>query len=848
VTERILIVEDDPATREGLTMLLETLGYSVATAPDGLAALAALKTEPPDVMLLDLILPGDISGIQILQTARQVVPQVGAIIMTGYPNAETTVEALRLGAFDYLTKPFDLGRMSSLLTQLVNRQRQARRAAETLGQLETISRCNRIGIYSVDLTGTFTYWGCSGLLGYLAEEVTGRTSLAALVVTPGFDMATELEACRRAGSTLREDQVRRRDGAVLTIRTKLVSLFDPEHRPIGYAAYLLDVSEEQRLRAAQQEQLLEMESRLREQAQLADAVRILGEATRNGVRLPDLISLGLAAVLGSVVGARFAWCFLRTGQEEGLRPVPVEDERQVFLGGAAHAGDNPHVSAAGLCGAGPCDCVRKLAGLQVLPLQPAMVPCRRLPALAGSGAGASAGHLSLPLVFRGDLIGTLNVANEGYGTFTSEETSRLAILGDTLAAGIAATRLAKQAETRTRHLRETQGRTDRTERLRAVGELASGVAHDFNNLLTAILGSAELLSRTEGDTHRQEELQTIRRAARDGAEMVRRILEYTRTRREPHLVAVDLPEVVREAVELTRGRWKNAVQARGVTIEIHLELQPVPQAAGNPSELREMLTNLILNAVDAMPQGGHLTLGTHLVPGQSVDPPEWIEVTVADTGAGMAPEILDRIFDPFFSTKEGSGVGLGLAVAHGIVERHQGEIAVRSVPGEGTTFTVRLPAASADTARPPAEASGGPVPVGEAVAYQPSARVARILVVDDEPKLAQLLRSFLELQGHRVWTVTEGAAAVTLLSDHVFDLLLTDLGMPEMSGWDVAREARRLRPHLPVIMVSGWGAQIDPQQVAESGVAEVVQKPYTFETIHQVIESVLRQHPPDASA
>ncbi len=159
-----------------------------------------------------------------------------------------------------------------------------------------------------------------------------------------------------------------------------------------------------------------------------------------------------------------------------------------------------------LCGAGPCDCVRKLAGLQVLPLQPTMVPCRRLAALDGSGVDASAGHLSLPLVFRGDVIGTLNVANEGYGPFTSEETSRLAVLANALAAGIAATRLAVQAETRRHeHLRETQGRTDRSERLRAVGEVASGVAHDFNNLLTAILGSAELLSRAEEDPHRQED-------------------------------------------------------------------------------------------------------------------------------------------------------------------------------------------------------------------------------------------------------------------------------------------------------------------------------------------------------
>ena len=123
-----------------------------------------------------------------------------------------------------------------------------------------------------------------------------------------------------------------------------------------------------------------------------------------------------------------------------------------------------------------------------------------------------------------------------------------------------------------------------------------------------------------------------------------------------------------------------------------------------------------------------------------------------------------------------------------------------------------------------------------------------ILVVDDEPKLAQLLQAFLELQGHQVWTTTEGAAAVTLLAERTFDLLLTDLGMPEMSGWDVAREARRIRPDLPVFMVSGWGAEIDPQQVAESGVAEVIQKPYTFETIHQVIDNVLRQSAPAPSA
>jgi signal transduction histidine kinase/ActR/RegA family two-component response regulator len=438
------------------------------------------------------------------------------------------------------------------------------------------------------------------------------------------------------------------------------------------------------------------------------------------------------------------------------------------------------------------------------------------------------------------MIGLLNVAKVGRGTFAPEETTRLEIVADELALGVSAGHWAAKTEETARQLRETQGRTVRTERLRAVGELASGVAHDFNNLLTAILGSAELLSREETDPHRLEELQTIQHAAQDGAETVRRILEYTRVRHNQDLVRVALPNVIREAVELTRGRWRNAVQARGVTIDVHLDLDVVRPVMGNPAELREMLTNLILNAVDAMPDGGRLTLGLREVPhGENAST---VEMLVEDTGTGMAPEVLEHIFDPFFTTKEGTGAGLGLAVAYGIVARHQGETTVRSVPGQGTCFTIRLPVAADQVDR---DGVNAPIdemrPVGTRLASARRVQAARILVVDDEPKLAQLLQSFLELQGHRASTVTGGAEALALLGRESFDLLLTDLGMPGMSGWDLAREARRRQPDLPVILVSGWGAQIDPQHVAETGITEVIQKPYTFETVHKVIEAALRE-------
>jgi PAS domain S-box-containing protein len=842
VAERILIVDDDPATREGLAMLLGTLGYRVMAAPDGPTALAALRAEPPDVLLLDLILPGDMSGIQLLQNARQVAPNVGAIVMTGYPSAETTVEALRLGAFDYLTKPFDLGRMSGLLTQLVGRLRQERQAAETLRQLDTISRCNRVGIYTLNLAGMFSCWGCAGLLGYAAEDMVGRQTPSVFVDSPGYDLREELDACRREGSTLREHQVRRKDGTRLSLRTKLVLLVDSRRQPIGYAGYLLDVSEERRQQTTQQERILEMERRLADQARLAETLRTLGQAARNAVRLPDLVSLALAGALRLVPSARFAWCFLRDGKEEGLPAVPVDEERVVYLGGAAHSRPELQRSAAALCDAGACGGIRALAGLEPPQVRPGVVSCRRLEALGEAAIDGSPCHVSLPLVFRGETIGLMNVANEGYVPFTPHESEQLALLADEFAVAVAVVRLAVKADEVSRQLQETQGRTARTERLRAVGELASGVAHDFNNLLTAILGSAELLLREEVDPARLEPLRTIRRAAEDGAETVRRILEYTRVQQDRPLTRVDVAEIIREAVELTRGRWRNAVQARGVTVDVQLDLESVPPVLGNPAELRETMTNLILNAVDAMPLGGRLTLVTRAAGDGGAC--RTVEIGVEDTGTGMAPEVLARVFDPFFTTKEGSGAGLGLAVAHGIVQRHGGEITARSVLGQGTTFTIHLPAAADDTDA--VASSGSPVDrlaVGPVLPLKSPERVARILVVDDEPKLAQLLQSFLELQGHDVRTATSGAMALTLLAERSFDLLLTDLGMPEMSGWDVAREAQRLRPALPVIMVSGWGAEIDPQQVAESGVVEVIQKPYTFETIHQVIDKVLTQSP-----
>ncbi len=230
----------------------------------------------------------------------------------------------------------------------------------------------------------------------------------------------------------------------------------------------------------------------------------------------------------------------------------------------------------------------------------------------------------------------------------------------------------------------------RSERLRALGELAGGVAHDFNNYLTVILGNTQLLladSKGNGDDGRCESLQTIERAASDAAETVRRIQEFTRVRTARSFTMVDINSVIAGAVDVSRPRWKDEALARGVEIDLLSSPGDVPPVNANSSELGEVFMNLIINAADALKKGGAIEI-------ESRARGHWVEVMVADNGEGMEEEVMRRIFDPFFTTKGTAGVGLGLSVTYGIINRHGGEISVESSPGVGTTFCVRLPMAT----------------------------------------------------------------------------------------------------------------------------------------------------------
>ena len=389
-------------------------------------------------------------------------------------------------------------------------------------------------------------------------------------------------------------------------------------------------------------------------------------------------------------------------------------------------------------------------------------------------------------------------------------------------------RLAAEARTRAAEERERQSR-----KLQSLGTLAGGIAHDFNNLLLAIVGFTELVQRqVPNDPVAQEDLGQVLRAADRGRQLVQRILAFSR-QRELVRVPVRLDHVVSESLALLRASLPS-------TIEIRSTLDPAtPQVLADETQLQQVLLNLATNSAHAMKDGGVLEVqvrpervsaeAAQLHP--DLRPGLHVRFSVIDNGAGMPPEVRERIFEPFFTTKPvGEGTGLGLSVILGIVHSFEGAIAVESEPGRGTRVDVWLPAhvvAHEPTAG--RAATGGPV----------AAR--HVLFVEDEEVLAQLERRQLQSLGFRVTVYTSSLDALEDFKrrPHEFDVLVTDNTMPRMTGLQLAAEITRLRPDLPVLMVSGYADNADPDVLRASGIRATLRKPHTARELDAALAALL---------
>jgi signal transduction histidine kinase/CheY-like chemotaxis protein len=375
-----------------------------------------------------------------------------------------------------------------------------------------------------------------------------------------------------------------------------------------------------------------------------------------------------------------------------------------------------------------------------------------------------------------------------------------------------------QSAVRERELAEARGKLDDNARMRALGELASGMAHDLNNTLGALSLRIELLANDPNSPAAQgDNIEAIRRICTDAAERVRRLQDFARRRDRP-LVPIDPAEVVRDAVDLARSELDRAAQLQGRLFDITARLPALPAVRGDVNDLVHVFINLFLNARDAMPDGGKIEVSA-LVDANRV------RFYVSDQGTGIPEEDLRRIFDPFFTTKGDRGTGLGLSIAAAVMARHGGSISAHNRPRGGATFELDLPIAK--TRR---------VTSSRTLAKPPTPSARRVLVVDDDVEHLEATRRVLQAAGQVVVVESSGRGAIQRFeSGERFDVVLCDIGMPDPNGWDVVSAISALAPGTIVYMISGWASEIAFDDPRRGLVADILAKPVALERLYRAL-------------
>ncbi|PYN05696.1 MAG: hypothetical protein DME02_18870 [Candidatus Rokuibacteriota bacterium] len=720
---RILVVDDELGPRESLRMLLKP-AYQITTADSGRAALNMLAQVRPDVVILDIKMP-EMDGLEVLRRVKRADRSIEVVMITAYASLETVKLALTHGAFEYLIKPFSRQDLEDVVRRaLVRRQADLGARSEVAHLVEEM---RRLSAKTREL-----------------EEVARRE------VTEQSLRVTQLSIVREisraiVGHLAMEDvmaAVSAQLSAALGYDSVGLTASDPEARPSD-AAYMVVCSirdaegplgylvADNRASARpvdpRERELLEMLSEY-----LAIALRnshLYGEIADTKRSLEQLIASAGDAIISVDASDRI----------DGWNPAA----ERVFGRAAAEATG------------------RRMT--ELLPEREYRSARERL------ARGSAMEMFETTLTADRETPAALAVTLSGLRNRQGGLDGLIAIVRDITAQ------------------REVENQLHQSEKLTALGQLAGGIAHDFNNLLQAILGYAQLMKANPDNPELlQRSLSVVESAALDGSETVRRIQQFARLRPEERFMPVDVNHIVEDAVAITRPRWEEKIAHESRPMDLRLDLRARQHIHGRSAALTEVMTNLVLNAMDAMVEGGTLTISTK-------DVGDTVVITVTDTGIGMPEHVRRRVFEPFFSTKGESGSGLGLSMAYSIIRRHGGDIRVDSEPNRGTTFTLVVPCASETPSPPPAPSAATP------------RRAARVLLVDDEPQVLSALTELLQAAGHEVSAAAGGAAALKIYTPGRYDVVMTNVGMAGMNGWEVTERVRALDARVPVVFITGWG-------------------------------------------
>jgi PAS domain S-box-containing protein len=459
------------------------------------------------------------------------------------------------------------------------------------------------------------------------------------------------------------------------------------------------------------------------------------------------------------------------------------------------------------------------------------------PLLQRLARGGLRSVVASPLQVDGSVFGILIAARQEPDSFSSDECEFLRQLCEHVSLAVHQTQLYQALQQAYDDLRRSQQAVMQHERLRALGQMASGVAHDINNAISPIALYTESLLEREPDLSQRARgyLTTIQRAIDDVAQTVARMREFYRPREsEQTLSSLQLNQLVEQVLDLTRARWNDQSQQRGIMIELATELQSdLAEVLGSESEIRDALTNLIFNAIDAMPEGGLLHVSTREVslPALKGENSRYVQLEVRDSGMGMDEETRRRCLEPFFTTKGERGTGLGLAMVYGMAQRHGAELEIGSERGKGTSIRLGFPV--------PGAAPGDAVSLPVAPAQ---ARNLRVLIVDDDELLLESLQVALQSDGHQVTAAQGGQAGIdaflhALNSETPFEVVITDLGMPYVDGRKVAEKVRAAAPHVPIVLLTGWGQRLLADNEQPPQVDHLLSKP---PRLHELRETLAR--------
>lgn len=430
--------------------------------------------------------------------------------------------------------------------------------------------------------------------------------------------------------------------------------------------------------------------------------------------------------------------------------------------------------------------------------------------------------LCAPLIVGDNVIGVLQFDQRGTPCpFSNDDLRLLSLFADHAATAFKNLELIERLQETVEEIRSAQASIVKAERMSALGEMAAGIAHDFNNTLLVAIGHCDvLLARDEIDSDARKSVETIRTCALDAANTVRRMQTVARgTQGDGARTSVRLDQIVEELPLFTRHKWWDEARRRGASVDVEVKIDASPPVAATPSEIREVLVNLVFNAADSIDVRGTIKLTT----GQEG---EMAFVSVADDGSGMDGATRERAFQPFFSTKGARGCGFGLSTCEGIAQRLGGRIDCTSELGKGSCFTLWLPISDRPAALPSAPS-------------QAATREYRLLVVDDDELVLETMHRLLQTLGHKATTLSRPQEALGELESGKYDAILTDLGMPTITGTDLARSIRAAELDIPIILLTGWNTDVDLAGPMGKMIDHLIAKPVTLDSLRSALTAVL---------